>query len=265
MDPTLCYLPNGYPYYYGGYDGTGNEWEGYPRYVNAEGVEMPGVYGDNSSLVYQHGYGYTPYGPYSPATSPVPTVGHDGQLYSAQHYQYPTPYFQPLTSGPYPTPAAPAKGEIPISAAAADQATLTVDSANANSNGNANAGGIKGNIGSAPLRPAYQNSSFNMNGSYGRGTMPGGVASGYQDPRFAFDGLQSPLPWLDTTFSDGHSRAVNSNSFTPSNRSGIPSSRNQNSRQMVMNLSIVCFCCFCVRCTSQLLKRDSIRSSIGHL
>lgn len=24
-----------------GYDGTGNEWEGYPRYVNAEGVEMP--------------------------------------------------------------------------------------------------------------------------------------------------------------------------------------------------------------------------------
>ncbi|XP_019155591.1 PREDICTED: uncharacterized protein LOC109152390 [Ipomoea nil] len=232
MDPTLCYLPNGYPYYYGGYDGTGNEWEGYPRYVNAEGVEMPGVYGDNSSLVYQHGYGYTPYGPYSPATSPVPTVGHDGQLYGAQHYQYPTPYFQPLTSGPYPTPAAPAKGEIPISAAAADQATLTVDSANANSNGNAIGGGIKGNIGSAPLRPAYQNSSFNMNGSYGRGTMPGGVASGYQDPRFAFDGLQSPLPWQDATYSDGHSRPVNSNSFTPSNRSGIPSSRNQNSRQM---------------------------------
>nr|GMC67161.1 YTH domain-containing family protein 2 [Ipomoea batatas] len=39
--------------------------------------------------------------------------------------QYPTHISSLLTSGPYPTPAAPAKGEIPISAAAADQATLT--------------------------------------------------------------------------------------------------------------------------------------------
>lgn len=74
----MCYLPNGYPstaYYYGGkfvykyfwkmtwnasretlqmqylaqaefvlfiagYDGTGNEWDDYSRYVNSEGVEM---------------------------------------------------------------------------------------------------------------------------------------------------------------------------------------------------------------------------------
>ena len=78
IDPTMCYLPNGYPstaYYYGGkfvykyfwkmtwnasretlqmqylaqaefvlfiagYDGTGNEWDDYSRYVNSEGVEM---------------------------------------------------------------------------------------------------------------------------------------------------------------------------------------------------------------------------------
>lgn len=42
---------------------------------------MQGVYGDNGSLLYHHGYGYAPYAPYSPATSPVPTVGQDGQLY----------------------------------------------------------------------------------------------------------------------------------------------------------------------------------------
>ena len=41
MDPSVCYVPNGYSsYYYGGYDGTTNEWEDYSRYMNPEGVEM---------------------------------------------------------------------------------------------------------------------------------------------------------------------------------------------------------------------------------
>ncbi|KAL0436760.1 UNVERIFIED_CONTAM: YTH domain-containing protein ECT2 [Sesamum radiatum] len=243
MDPTMCYLPNGYPstaYYYGGYDGTTNEWEDYTRYVNQDGVEMtPGVYGDNGSLMYHHGYGYAPYGPYSPATSPVPTVGHDGQLYGAQHYQYPTPYFQSLTptSGPYPTPAAPAKGEIATSAAA-DQAPLSVDSTNTKSNGIANSGGAKGNNGTAPARAAYQNSSFNVNGSYGRGALPGAIhGSGYQDPRFGFDGLQSPIPWLESPyFSDGQPRPVTTSSMTSpaTNGNGVPSTRNQNFRPHLM-------------------------------
>lgn len=44
MDPTLCYLPNAYSYYYGGYDGTGNDWgEDYSRYMNPDGVEMSQV------------------------------------------------------------------------------------------------------------------------------------------------------------------------------------------------------------------------------
>ena len=60
-----------------------------------------GVYGDNGSLMYHNGYGYAPYGPYSPAASPVPTMGHDGHLYGAQSYQYPTPYFQSLTPTRY--------------------------------------------------------------------------------------------------------------------------------------------------------------------
>ncbi|PIN05579.1 putative high-glucose-regulated protein [Handroanthus impetiginosus] len=243
MDPSVCYLPNGYPstaYYFSGYDGSANEWEDYGRYVNQDGVEMtPGVYGDNGSLVYHHGYGYTPYAPYSPAASPVPTMGHDGQLYGAQHYQYPTPYFQPPTSGPYSTPAAPAKGEIATSAAA-DQVPLSVDSTNSKSNGIANSGGTKGNNGTAPTRATFQNSSFNVNGSYPRGALPGGIpASGYQDPRFGFDNLHSPISWLETPyFSDGQPRAVTSSSMASSIASGnnVPSSRNQNFRPHLMGL-----------------------------
>ena len=75
MDPSMCYVPNGYSsYYYGGYDGTTNEWEDYSRYMNLEGVEMSaGVYGDNGSFIYHHGYGYAPYSPY-------PLVGSQFQL-----------------------------------------------------------------------------------------------------------------------------------------------------------------------------------------
>ncbi|KAM1166651.1 hypothetical protein ACFX19_029313 [Malus domestica] len=237
VDPSMCYLPNSYPstaYYYGGYDGTGNEWDDYSRYVNPEGVEMTsGVYGDNGSLLYHHGYGYAPYGPYSPAGSPVPTMGNDGQLYGPQQYQYP-PYFQPLTptSGPYtPSPAAP-QTDVSTSAAA-DQKPLSVETANGISNGISNRGSVKGNNVSAPLS-TYQNSSFNSNGSYGRGALPGRVPTpGYQDPRFGFDGLRSPLPWLDTPlFSDGQPRPVTSTTITSSISNGNTnlSSRNQNYR-----------------------------------
>lgn len=188
--------------------------------------------------MYHHAYGYAPYSPYSPATSPVPAVGHDGQLYGAQQYQYPTPYFQPLTptSGPYHTSTAPAKGEISTSAAA-DQAPLSVDSANGNSNGITNIGGVKASSGAAPVRPTYQNSSFNTNGSYGRGALPGGmVTPAYQDPRFGFDGMRSPIPWLDgPIFSDGQPRQTSSSiTSSVSNGSSVPSSRNQNLRPHMM-------------------------------
>lgn len=200
--------------------------------------KLQGAYGDNGSLMYHHGYGYAAYNPYSPATSPVPTVGHDGQLYGAQHYHY--PYFQPLppTSTPYGTAVAPPKGEITTSAAA-DQAPLSVDSANGNSNSIAN--GVKRNTGPTSARPAFQNSSLNTNGSFGRGAFPGGVASGYQDPRFGFDGVRSPIPWLDgSMFTDGQARPVAGNSITPSfsNGGAVPSSKNQNVHP---NIIVCCF------------------------
>ncbi|XP_077239878.1 YTH domain-containing protein ECT4-like isoform X2 [Tasmannia lanceolata] len=92
MDPSMCYLPNGYAstaYYHGGYDAPINDWKDYNNYVNTDGMEMPpGVYGDNGSLMDHNGCGYTPYGAYPSAASPVPTLGHDSQFYGPQHYQY---------------------------------------------------------------------------------------------------------------------------------------------------------------------------------
>lgn len=231
MDPNMCYMPNYASYYYGG--GTGNEWDDYSRYMNPDGVDMTqGVYGENGSVMY-HGYGYAPYGPYTPSGSPVPTLGHDGQLYGAQQYQYPTPYFQPLTptSGPYPTPAALPKGEKSTTGAG-DKPTLAVEPANVNSNGIANVGAVKANNGSAPHK-SFQNSSKNNNGSFGRGALPGGIpTSAYQDPRFGYDGLGSPVPWMDVSLYSDYSRPMNTTSIKPSLSSGngIPSSRNQNTR-----------------------------------
>eukprot|EP00268_Persea_americana_P030137 TRINITY_DN291_c0_g1_i1.p1 TRINITY_DN291_c0_g1~~TRINITY_DN291_c0_g1_i1.p1 ORF type:complete len:764 (+),score=184.27 TRINITY_DN291_c0_g1_i1:198-2294(+) len=228
MDPNMCYLPNGYtPYYYGGYDGPIGEWEDYPRYINPDGVEMPpGVYGDNGSLVYHHGYGYPPYGAYPPPGSPVPTMGHDGQLYGPQHYQYGAPYYQPPTTpnGPY-APAPTSKGDVSTSVAA-DQVPLPVETGNGNSNG-----GVNGSNGSATLKPGSQNGSLTSNGSFGRGVMPGGIpASGYQDPRLAFDGMRSPIPWLDgPIFSDGQPRPATSSSVSSAINNG-PSGRNQSLR-----------------------------------
>ncbi|KAK8615237.1 hypothetical protein V6N13_069015 [Hibiscus sabdariffa] len=234
VDPTMCYVPSSYPsaYYYGGFDGTGNDWDEYSQYVNPEGVDMAnGVYADNGSRMY-HSYGYAPYGPYSPATSPVPTLGSDGQLYGPQHYQYP-PFFQPVTlsSGPFaPNPAAPPHGEL-VTSAAADQKPLPVETVNSNSNGVANGGNLKGNNGPGAIKPSYP-SSVNSNNLYPRGAPTGGFsASGYQDPRYGFDGFQSPNQWHDgSMYSDGQHRPVTStgmnSSFSKAN--GFPTSRNQN-------------------------------------
>ncbi|GMH00108.1 hypothetical protein Nepgr_001947 [Nepenthes gracilis] len=235
MDPSICYPPNSFmhaAYYYGGYDVSGNDWDDYSRYVNPDGVEIPpGVYGDNGSLMYHHGFGFAPYGPYTPAGSSVPAMGQDSQLYGHQQYQYPSPYFQPVTptSGTYtPAPAAPLQGEL--SSAAAGQSPLPAEAANGNTNPVSNGGG-KGTNGSAPLRATHQNSYFGTNNSYGRGALPGALpTSGYHDPRFGFDGIRSPIPWLDGPFfSDGQPRPVTSNSFTsPASQANYaPSSRNQ--------------------------------------
>ncbi|KAK9169478.1 hypothetical protein Syun_001618 [Stephania yunnanensis] len=210
-DPTMCYLPGAYSYYYG-YDA--NDWDDYSRFVNPDGVEIPaGVYGDNGSLMY-HGYGYAPYGAYSPAGSPVPTIAHDGQLYGPQHYQYPTPFYQTPTPPPNGSFAAnqnaPSQGEI-NSSIPADQGPLSADVPKGNGTTK-----INGN-GSVP-RQTHQSSALNTSGSYARGMLPGGIpASSPQDGRYGFDGARSLVPWLDgLAYSNGQPRPATSTAFSSS-------------------------------------------------
>ncbi|XP_062016982.1 YTH domain-containing protein ECT4-like isoform X2 [Rosa rugosa] len=193
-DSTMPYHPNGYAssaYYYGGYGGL--EW------------------GNNmNSVVY--GYGYAPYNTYSTAGSP--TVG-SGQLYE-QQYQYP-PYFKQLTpkSGtPYmPNSAVPSKGGVSTTKDA-DQKSSPVGTANGISNGILSSVGLKENNLSDFSK--YQNSSLNVKGSY----------EGYPDAVYGFDGLMSPIPWLEgSTFSNGQAKGMTGNTV---NRT--PSSKNQISR-----------------------------------
>ncbi|KAF9668412.1 hypothetical protein SADUNF_Sadunf14G0000800 [Salix dunnii] len=98
--------PLGHPRDNTGYDNATDEWDEYPPYINADGLEIgsPDVYNDNPSLVFHAGYGYSPqmpYGPYSPVTTPLPSVGGDAHLYSPQ--QFPLsgpPSYQHLVSQP---------------------------------------------------------------------------------------------------------------------------------------------------------------------
>ncbi|PWA50723.1 YTH domain-containing protein [Artemisia annua] len=79
-----------------------------------------------------------------------------------------------------------------------------------------------GNGNKGPMRPiAYQNSAFNSTGSYNRGTQ-----STYQDPRYGFDGVHSPIPWVDSSvYSNGMARN-NTNTTPLSNANGF-ASKNQ--------------------------------------
>ncbi|CAH8384865.1 unnamed protein product [Eruca vesicaria subsp. sativa] len=88
--PNSILSPQAQGFYYRGYENPTGEWDEYSSYVNVEGLDIPSPVGfnENASLVYQTGYGYNPqmpYGPYSPAASPLPS---EGQLYSPQQFPY---------------------------------------------------------------------------------------------------------------------------------------------------------------------------------
>ncbi|KAF5185277.1 Yth domain-containing protein ect2 [Thalictrum thalictroides] len=227
VDPNFCYPYNGYSssaYFYG-YNGSMGEYDDYSRYLNTDGA---GVYGDNGS--YMYGFGYSPYSPYSPAGSPVPTMGHDGQLYGPQQYQYPTYYQSPAPPNePFKPNEAPASQELSTSVSV-DKPALSVEVPNGNAKGSVNAN----TNGSMPLKPCQQNSSLNSNGSYGRGgVFPGSIpASGFQDYRYNVDGLKSRGPWLDVpAYNDGKHRPATSSAFsTVSHANNIQAGRNQNVR-----------------------------------
>lgn len=174
------------------------------------------VYGD------MYGYGYAPYGPY-PSGSPVPTVGHDGQSYGAQHYQYPGQYYQQPapTNASHGVNAVNSQSEMP--SVAAHQARVPVESAKASANGTAN-GMANTNSSSLARKQTHQNVSVANNGSYG-GTLQGGPSAN----NYGHSGLHSPVQWYDgPVYSNGHQRSntnstsYGSNSYSAKNQSQRP-------------------------------------------
>ncbi|KAJ6288198.1 hypothetical protein OIU76_024231 [Salix suchowensis] len=175
--PPNIYAPQAQAFYYRGYDNATGEWDEYPPYINAEGLEMgsPGVYNDNPSLVFHTGYAYSPqmpYGPYSPVTTPLPSIGGDAQLYSSQQFPFSgPPYYQHL--GPNmsyitsPTPVS--QPEF--------NALVNIDQ--------------QGDNMLFGPRPSYPPPV----GSIGRGSFPGN--HGFYDQQQGFDGLRSGGLWSD--------------------------------------------------------------------
>ncbi|XP_017979167.1 PREDICTED: YTH domain-containing family protein 2 isoform X3 [Theobroma cacao] len=179
--PTI-YAPQAQAFYYrAGYDNAAGEWDEFPPYVNPEGLELgsSGVYNDNPSLVFHTGYGYNPqmpYGPYSPVTTPLPSIGGDAQLYSPQQFPFSGPqYYQQLVPPSMPYITSP----TPVS-----QPELTT-LVNVDQQGD--------NMLFGP-RPSYPTPL----GSFGRGSFPGNPgAVGFNDLPQGFDGLRSGGLWSD--------------------------------------------------------------------
>lgn len=207
-----------------GYENTSGEWDEYPQYVNAEGVGvgspvsinplslcllwlscshinfskhgflfvlMKGIYNENSSVMFHTGYGYSPqmpYGPYSPVTTPLPSIRGDGQLYSP----FPDPYYH--QSGPpsmtYITPPSPmSQSDLSMTAAFDHQGAFFGDTPNSN--------GI-------PYRPRP---GYTIPyGSFGRGIFSGDSGNPpFYDSRQVFG---SGGPWSDWSKSSDGQRSL---------------------------------------------------------
>ncbi|KAK8589359.1 hypothetical protein V6N13_088210 [Hibiscus sabdariffa] len=147
-------------------------------------------YSDNGSYMYPQPYSYMSYAPYSIPSPPLPAMGHDGQLHALQEYYYPSPYYQPP---PQSTQANASQVDV-SSFGVAEQASLP---------GEANKG----------------NSSAIASGN---------LSQGYQDPRFSYDGIQSPIPWLDMSMSPNGQSEHTANSGFSSYTNNLTSGRNQN-------------------------------------
>lgn len=164
-----------------GYGSSTGEWDDLSHYANPKELEVasPGVYNDNHSLVFHTGYGYSPhmpYGPYSPVTTPLPSVGGDVQMYSSQQFPYSgQPYYQQLLPPTMPYISSPTQ---------VSQPDLTM-SMNVDQQGD---GVLFG------PRPNYPSPV----GSFGRGSFPGNLwTHGFHDQQMGLDGLSSGGLWSD--------------------------------------------------------------------
>jgi YTH domain-containing family protein len=182
-----------------------------------------------------YGYGYAPYGAYSPASSPVPTV--DGQMFGTQ-YQYPTAYFQPPTPVPSTT-----QGDVqpfvnPEKPAAKADPTKTT------TNGVVPNGTAHSNSGTVPLASSHQNSSLTPDGTY-RAPLLGGVPSaGNLDSTYGYDSTGAHFAWYDgSSYTNGPQRTPTTNYMPSSYNSNVSSARNQNkgsTPQQMVSSEIIC-------------------------
>lgn len=172
--PPNIYAPQAQTFLYEGYENPTGEWEEYPRYINAEGIEVgsPGIYNENPSLLFHTGYGYSPqmpYGPYSPVTTPLPNASGDGQLYSPQHYPFAVHYYQ--------QPSSPSMSYLnsPTQQSQADL-SMPIDQQGAYLAGNSNSNGMLG------PRPGYQHSYDSFGRVSDWSTTPDGTGSLISSP-----------------------------------------------------------------------------------
>ncbi|CAN6203126.1 unnamed protein product [Urochloa humidicola] len=179
-----------YPAYaYGAYGG----WGDYSTYLSHDGAQTPtsGAYAD----MY---YGYAPYG--------VATMGHDGQIYGSQNYQYPSTYNKQQNSTA--KLSSNVKSEKPAPLPQGDVSTNSVDGVKSLKNSNSS---LKSD------RPV-------SNGSYGRS---GGRSGNYQNQT-----NWSAYPYYSSEmFSDKQQKFPSNRNTTVSNAKTKGQSRNQNTRQ----------------------------------
>ncbi|KAL4353721.1 hypothetical protein GQ457_06G020120 [Hibiscus cannabinus] len=143
------------------------------------------LYSDNGYYMYPQTYGYMPYGAYSMPSSPLPPLGHDGQLHTLQEYYYPTAYYQ----APLQTSQTNASKVGVTNVGVSDQASLPAETNTGNFSTIASSGGLSGNNGSESRKPTSKSSSLNPNASYKRvGLLADNLSKGHQDSRFSNDG-----------------------------------------------------------------------------
>lgn len=207
VNETIVSAPLAQPLFFGGYENASSEWEDYSRYINVESFDASsaGVYNENHSLMFHSGYGYSPqippYGPYSPVTSPLPSVSGDSQLYS-QQFPFPGSYYQqtPPPSMPYLT--------VPSPISQPDL-TMPVEHPGGFLPDSSNSDGML--LGPRPDYPLPY-SSFSMENFTGNSGNPG-----FYDSRQGFDGFGSGGFWSDWLKSpDGTGSMTPLSSHSPS-------------------------------------------------
>ncbi|WOK92698.1 hypothetical protein Cni_G01389 [Canna indica] len=257
--PPNAFASQAHSFFYGGYENPIGDWENHSRFLNLEGLEIApaGAYNENPSLLYHTGYGYSPqmpYGPYSPVTTPLPSISGDGHVYSTQQFQFPGTYYQQTAppNMPYlssPTPVPQADWTMPID----QQGAFPADTSNFNSQlfgprpGYQLSYGSFGNdwlrsqdgTGSATplLSPAASPQPVGAL-PFGQGSMPLTFGMGSQHQRSSY-GFGSALSSVDRGYPHGSNSGTSFSSLGIKDRSFIATDKG---RRRGMGSALLCNC-----------------------